>query len=76
MFGDGIFGNKLSTGNIIESSYIVTNGKDGNGASFFEFTGTIVDDQNTNITDFSPSRFNKASDGDSIELSKVSKLCS
>ena len=69
LFGDGIFGNKLSTGNIIESSYIVTNGKDGNGASFFEFTGTIVDDQNTNITDFSPNLqvLTKASDGDSIE---------
>ena len=69
LFGDGIFGNKLSTGNIIESSYIVTNGKDGNGASFFEFTGTIVDDQNTVITDFSPNLqvLTKASDGDSIE---------
>ena len=69
LFGDGIFGNKLSTGNIIESSYIVTNGKDGNGASFFEFTGTIVDDQSTVITDFSPNLqvLTKASDGDSIE---------
>ena len=41
-FGDGIFGKKLSNGNTITASYIVTNGPAGNGASNFTFSGTLV----------------------------------
>lgn len=42
-FGDGIFGKKLSNTNIIDASYIVTNGPAGNGASNFTFSGSIKD---------------------------------
>jgi len=41
LFGDGIFGKKLENGKIIDISYIVTDGKDGNGPSSFSFAGTI-----------------------------------
>jgi hypothetical protein len=43
LFGDGYFGKKLENGSIITVTYIVTNGKEGNGASQFSFVGTIKD---------------------------------
>ena len=45
LFGDGFFGKKLDTGNVIDVSYIITDGKDGNGASNFTFSGRFRDDQ-------------------------------
>ena len=41
IFGDGIFGKKLEDGNVIEASYISTNGSDGNGISNFTFSGSV-----------------------------------
>jgi len=41
LFGDGVFGKKLENGKTIDVSYIVTDGKDGNGPSSFSFAGTI-----------------------------------
>tara|TARA_B100000131_G_scaffold236770_1_gene228820 strand:- start:10598 stop:12520 length:1923 start_codon:yes stop_codon:yes gene_type:complete len=41
LFGDGIFGKKLENGKIIDVSYIITDGKDGNGPSVFSFAGTV-----------------------------------
>jgi len=52
LFGDGIFGKKLQSGNVITASYIKTNGKDGNGVTDFRFAGTIFDENNANITSF------------------------
>ena len=49
-FGDGIFGKKLINNNEINVSYIVTNGKSGNGASNFTFSGRILSDTNTDIS--------------------------
>ena len=49
-FGDGIFGKKLSNTNRIESSYIVTNGPTGNGASNFTFSGSIKDNTDASIS--------------------------
>lgn len=43
LFGDGIIGKKLETGTTIEVSYIVTNGKEGNGPSIFSYAGTTTD---------------------------------
>lgn len=48
-FGDGIFGKKLSNNNQIEITYITTNGKSGNGATNFTFSGTIVSNTGANI---------------------------
>ena len=41
IFGDGIFGKKLQDGNVIEVTYIATNGSDGNGISNFTFSGSV-----------------------------------
>ena len=44
LFGDGLIGRKLETGEIITVNYIVTDGRDGNGAGAFSFSGNLVDD--------------------------------
>ena len=49
LFGDGIFGRKLENESVIDVSYIVTDGKDGNGPSSFTFAGTITDTLNNTI---------------------------
>ena len=41
IFGDGVFGKALVDGNIIEMTYIVTNGSDGNGVNSFTFSGSM-----------------------------------
>ena len=41
IFGDGVFGKALEDGNIIEMTYIVTNGSDGNGVNNFTFSGSV-----------------------------------
>jgi len=69
IFGDGIFGNKLENNNVIEVSYITTNGLDGNDASAFRFIGNIQDNDGrvisrdiSRLTTLSPSK-----NGSSIE---------
>ena len=44
IFGDGIFGKKLTQGQEPVASYIVTDGADGNGPSRFSYTGSIADE--------------------------------
>ena len=41
LFGDGVFGKQLENGSVITVNYIVTDGRDGNGASEFSFAGSI-----------------------------------
>ena len=53
-FGDGIIGKKLGDqvggdGTVITANYIITDGEDGNGASVFSFSGSIVDASNALI---------------------------
>ena len=43
LFGDGYFGKKLESGAVITVTYIITDGKDGNGPSNFSFSGRVVD---------------------------------
>lgn len=69
LFGDGIISKPLNDGNVIEASYIITNGSKGNGVKSAAFNGVLVDDTETPITNLntaltivSPSR-----DGDDIE---------
>lgn len=45
-FGDGIFGRALTPGQVVEVSYVVTNGSLLNGASNFTFNGVITDTSN------------------------------
>ena len=48
-FGDGVLGKKLEDGNIVEISYIVTNGDVTNGAKTFTFNGVMQDENNANV---------------------------
>jgi len=50
IFGDGIFGRKLSEPNYITVRYIVSNGSDANGLSSFVFNGTLVDQSERIVT--------------------------
>ena len=45
LFGDGVFGKALEEPNFIEAKYIVTNGKEGNSLSNFNFAGTVQDQE-------------------------------
>jgi len=44
LFGDGIFGHKLTNGNVIEISYIKTEGSKGNGVARLSFAGTVTNE--------------------------------
>jgi len=54
-FGDGIFGKKLGTtplvndGNVITVHYMITDGKEGNGASQFTFAGNIINENGVGV---------------------------
>ena len=48
-FGDGVLGKKLDDGNIVEISYIVTNGTDTNGAKTFTFNGLMEDENGVTV---------------------------
>jgi hypothetical protein len=50
LFGDGIFGKKLINENVVDISYIITNGESANGVSSFVFNGTLVDNNNFDVT--------------------------
>ena len=50
IFGDGVFGKKLSNLNYIEVSYNITNGENANGVSSFNFNGRIIDNNNRVVT--------------------------
>ena len=44
LFGDGLFGKKLDSGDIIEVSYIITDGKAGNDGKTFSFSANALND--------------------------------
>ena len=50
LFGDGLFGRKLETGQTITATYIVTDGETGNGPSNFSFQGTFSKDDGSFFT--------------------------
>jgi len=70
IFGDNVIGKKLLNNNLIQTSYIVTDGKDGNGASEFSFVGNITN-QDGGVIDSGlislVSTNEKSRDGDEIE---------
>lgn len=43
IFGDGLFGKKLENSSIVTVDYIVTDGRDGNGAQSFAYVGSVHD---------------------------------
>ena len=50
LFGDDIVGKKPISGSNIFISYIITNGKEANGAANFTFSGILTDNNSTSIT--------------------------
>jgi hypothetical protein len=50
LFGDDIIGKKPNGGSSIFISYIITNGKEANGAANFTFSGILTDNNSTSIT--------------------------
>ncbi len=50
LFGDNIFGKKLENNAVISTSYIITDGKAGNGPSEFTFSGTFTDSNGNTLT--------------------------
>ena len=43
LFGDGYFGKKLENGTTITATYIITDGKAGNGSAVFTYNGRVLD---------------------------------
>jgi len=69
-FGDGYFGKKLENNSVITVTYIVTDGKDGNGADVFSFAGTFKDASNNTIiptNTITVTTNQKSQNGDEIE---------
>jgi len=70
LFGDGYFGKKLENGSIITVTYIITDGKDGNGADSFSFAGTLQDASGNTIiptNTITVTTNQKSQNGDDIE---------
>jgi len=70
IFGDNVIGKKLSNQNYVTVSYIVSDGKEGNGASEFSFVGNITNQDGGAINPANISLVTteeKSRDGDDIE---------
>ena len=52
-FGDGILGRKLESGNLVEITYLSTNGPDANGSKAFTFNGVLEDPQGSSNYNYS-----------------------
>ncbi|AOV60218.1 baseplate wedge subunit [Synechococcus phage S-CAM9] len=50
IFGDGYLGKKLDNGQVVDVSYITTNGPSGNGVRNFSFAGSLNDNDGFPIT--------------------------
>ena len=50
IFGDDVFGKKLDNLNYLEVSYVVSNGKTGNGIFAFAYSGRILDNNGDVVT--------------------------
>ena len=49
IFGDNRFGKKLENNAVITVTYIITDGKDGNGSTNFAFSGTLKNSSNITV---------------------------
>ena len=70
IFGDNIIGKKLNNLNVITVTYVVSDGKGGNGASEFSFVGNITNQDGGSINSALISLVTtdeKSRDGDDIE---------
>ena len=70
LFGDGVFGKKIENEAVINVSYIVTDGVNGNGPSSFSYAGSVVSSSNQiQLPSFTPviNTTSAASNGGNIE---------
>jgi len=69
IFGDNIIGKKPLDGSSIEVTYVVTNGKDADGANNFTFSGVLRDNNNEVVTSgvSAITTIQSAENGDDIE---------
>ena len=70
LFGDGIIGKKLENGDVIQVSYITTQGSAGNGPAVFSYSGTTTDSTDSIVNSTSTvnvTTVSKASGGGDIE---------
>jgi len=77
LFGDGRFGKKLENNSVITITYIITDGKSGNGASSFNFAGTfknesdVVESVSNTVTIKTVQKSQNGSDIESIDSIKA-----
>ena len=75
LFGDGFFGTKLGDGDIIEISYIITEGKEGNDGKFFSYSADAVDDAGNplaaSVTPVIPTIQNAKGGGDIEDIESI-----
>jgi hypothetical protein len=77
LFGDGRFGKKLENNSVITVTYIITDGKSGNGASSFNFAGTfknesdVVESVSNTVTITTVQKSQNGSDIESIDSIKA-----
>ncbi len=70
IFGDNVIGKKLNNSNVITVTYVVSDGKGGNGASEFSFVGNITNQDGGSINSALiglVTTDEKSRDGDDIE---------
>ena len=74
IFGDGILGRELEDGEVIEVSYLVSSGADGNFIKNYVFTGEIYDDESRRVlNNISVTVVSGSEGGDAAEDSEAIK---
>ena len=51
IFGDDIFGKSLAPGNVVDCTYVMSSGAEGNGIRGFSFAGNLIDNDGAVITE-------------------------
>tara|TARA_Y100000004_G_scaffold90862_1_gene101830 strand:+ start:757 stop:2673 length:1917 start_codon:yes stop_codon:yes gene_type:complete len=51
IFGDDIFGKSLAPGNVVDCTYVMSSGAEGNGIRGFTFAGNLIDNDGAVITE-------------------------
>jgi len=74
LFGDGLIGRKLENGEIITVNYLITDGSDGNGTSFFSFSGVLTDDSDTVLSPESFDIITESSAKNGSEIESINSI--
>jgi len=74
LFGDGLIGKKLENNAVITVNYIVTDGKEGNGASSFSFAGSIRSADNGFVDTGSVSILTSQSSQNGSEIESIDSI--